>query len=53
MSKQELLGSDINKVKKIIKKETGIMPILFSSFSKEGLDKLISVLFEECKKEND
>ena len=53
LSKQELAGSDISKIKKIIKNETSIMPIVFSSFSKKGLDELISVLFKECEKEND
>ena len=49
LSKKEIMGKDINKLEKLIQKETGIKPILFSSFSKEGLDQLISTLFEKCK----
>ena len=53
LSKKDIIGEDINKLQKIIKEETGIKPILFSSFSKEGLDDLISVLFKECKIHDD
>ena len=49
LSKIELMGNEINGVKKIIEKETGEQPILFSSFSKEGLNKLTSALFKECQ----
>ena len=53
LSKNDLIGDDINKVQKMIEKETGIKPILFSSFSKDGLKQLVSILFKECNKTND
>ena len=49
LSKKDAMGEDINKIEKLIKKETGIKPIVFSSFSKEGLSELTSLLFKECK----
>ena len=49
LSKKDMFIESANKLEKLIKKETGITPVLFSSFSKEGLDKLISLLFDECK----
>ena len=36
-------------IKKTIENEIGIKPILFSSFSSDGLDELTSALFNECK----
>ena len=53
LSKIDVMDDNINQVERIIKKETGIKPILFSSFSREGLDKLISLLFKECKINHD
>ena len=53
LSKIDVMNDNINQVERIIKKETGIKPILFSSFSREGLDKLISLLFKECKINHD
>ena len=53
LSKKDMIGNNIDKIEKLIKKETGLKPILFSSFSKEGLDKLTALLFEECKISHD
>lgn len=53
LSKKDMLGNNTDKIKKLIKKETGINPILFSSFSKEGLNELTSLLFKECIINND
>ena len=53
LSKKELMGEEIKKVSKLIKKETGIKPIIFSSFSREGLENLVSTLFNQCKIDND
>jgi GTP-binding protein len=50
LSKKEIMGEEINIVEKLIEKETGKKPVLFSSFSKEGLDQLTSLLFKECQK---
>ena len=49
LSKIELMGDKINDVKNIIEKETGKKPILFSSFSREGINELVSIIFEECR----
>ena len=53
LSKKDIIGDNINKVEETYRKETGIKPILFSSFSKKGLDKLTSLLFKECKTNHD
>ena len=53
LSKVELKDKQLEKTSKIIEKKTGIKPILFSSFSKEGLEKIIKILFLECFKAND
>ena len=53
LSKVDLGGDQLEKISKIIEKKTGIKPILFSSFSKEGLEIVIKKLFLECLKKND
>ena len=53
LSKKDMIGNDINKIEKLIIKEIGIKPILFSSFSKEGLDQLTSSLYKSCKVSHD
>jgi len=53
LSKVDLKGEQLEKTSKIIEKKTGIKPILFSSFSKEGLEKITKKLFLECFKIND
>ena len=53
LSKVDLKDEQLEKTSKIIEKKTGIKPILFSSFSKEGLEKIIKILFLECFKTND
>ena len=53
LSKVDLMSEKLNKISDDIEKKIGIKPILFSSFSKDGLEKLISLLFKECKKTND
>tara|TARA_B110000116_G_scaffold265201_1_gene274049 strand:+ start:369 stop:1355 length:987 start_codon:yes stop_codon:yes gene_type:complete len=49
LSKKEMLGDNIKKIEKLIEKETNKKPILFSSFSGEGLKQLTALLFKECK----
>ena len=49
LSKIELMDDKIDMIKKTIENEIGIKPILFSSFSSDGLDELTSALFNECK----
>ena len=53
LSKKDLIGNDIDKVEKLVKQETGIKPVIFSSFSKKGLGDLISILFKECRTNHD
>jgi GTP-binding protein len=53
LSKVDLKGDQLDKTSKIIEKQTGIKPILFSSFSREGLDRITKKLFLECFKSND
>jgi len=53
LSKVDLKGDQLDKISKIIEKKTGIKPILFSSFSREGLDRVTKKLFLECFKSND
>ena len=53
LSKIELCDDQINKIMKTIEKKSGIKPIVFSSFSKKGLENLTDVLFQECFKSND
>ena len=53
LSKVDLKGEQLEKISKIIEKKTGIKPILFSSFSKEGLEKVTKKLFLECFKTDD
>ena len=53
LSKVDLISKKLIKISKDIEKKIGIKPILFSSFTKDGLEKLISALFKECKNTND
>ena len=53
LSKSELTGDEIIKVSSLIKKKLGINPIIFSSFTKDGIDQLISKLFQEFELIND
>jgi GTP-binding protein len=53
LSKIDLVDKEMDTTIKIIEKETGTKPILFSSFTKNGLEELSSILFDECAKKND
>jgi len=53
LSKVDLMENQLEKTCEIIEKKTGIKPILFSSFSKKGLEKVTKNLFLECFKKND
>ena len=53
LSKIELRNDQTNQIIRAIEKKSGIKPILFSSFSKKGLENLVDVLFEGCFKLND
>ncbi len=46
-------GDPSEKISKLIYKRTGIKPVFFSSFTREGLDNLINILFKECNIKND
>ena len=53
LSKKDLMEDKINTIERLIEKEVGKKPILFSSFSNKGLEELVSTLFKECNKKND
>ena len=53
LSKTDLMSKKIDKISEDIEKNLGIKPILFSSFSTDGLKKLSSALFKECEKTYD
>jgi GTP-binding protein len=53
LSKSDLMSNKIQEVSDNLEKKIGIKPILFSSFSKEGLEKLTYTLFKECAKTHD
>lgn len=53
LSKADLMSEKLDKISDNFEKIIGIKPILFSSFSKDSLDKLSSALFNECEKKHD
>ena len=42
-----------DEISELIEKKVGSKPIVFSSFSKDGLEDLTSALFSHCTKTND
>jgi GTP-binding protein len=53
LSKTELMTDELKDVVNKIKNEIGVSPIMFSSFSSDGLDELKSILFKECSEIHD
>ena len=53
LSKVDLTNDKLKEIINQIEKKIGIKPILFSSFSKKGLEQLINRLFKEFVKTND
>ena len=53
LSKIDLCDDKVSQIIKTIKKKYGVKPVVFSSFSKKGLENLTDVLFKECFKSND
>ena len=53
LSKIDLCDDKVSQIIKTIKKRYGVKPVVFSSFSKKGLENLTDVLFKECFKSND
>ena len=53
LSKSDLVDDNLDQIAKSIESQIGAKPIIFSSFSKNGLEKLTSHLFKECKTLND
>ena len=53
LSKKDIIQNEMSKIERLIKKETGKKPILFSSFTKDGLNELIALLFNSCNISND
>ena len=50
ISKTDLFDNDIKRLSIMIEKKTNIKPNFFSSFSKNGIEELKSLLFKECSK---
>ncbi len=53
ISKVDLIGDNQDEISELIEKKVGSKPIVFSSFSKDGLEDLTSALFSHCTKTND
>ena len=52
LSKSDISRDYIHVIQKELKKITGELPLLISSFSKQGLPELIQILFEKCDQKN-
>ena len=53
LSKTELMTDELKNVASKIQNEIGIKPIMFSSFSSDGLVELKNILFKECNEIHD
>ena len=53
ISKTDLISKNLNDISNSIEKKTGSKPIIFSSFSKQGLKTLVKRLFDEYKRNYD
>ena len=53
LSKVDVMNHQLDKIINQIEKKIGVKPILFSSFSKNGLKQLINRLFKEFVQKND
>ena len=53
ISKVDLIGDNQDEISELIEKKVGSKPIIFSSFSKDGLEDLTAALFSHCTKTND
>ncbi len=48
LSKTDLYSNNIHVIKNKLQKITGEIPLIISSFSKEGLEDLLQILFDKC-----
>ena len=53
MSKCDISKDYIHVIQEELKKITGEAPLAISSFSNQGLAKLIQILFDKCDQNND
>jgi len=53
ISKVDLIRDKKEEILELIEKKIGTKPMIFSSFSKDGLEDLITVLFSHCTETND
>jgi GTP-binding protein len=53
ISKIDLIGNKKEEILGLIEQKIGTKPMIFSSFSKDGLEDLITVLFSHCTETND
>ena len=49
LSKSDLIQGNPEELKNNFKNKTGKTPLIFSSFKKDGIDKIIYELFNQCK----
>ena len=53
LSKSDISCDYIHVIQKELKKLTGEVPLVISSFSEEGLEELMQILFDKCDQNND
>ena len=53
LNKSDLSSDYIHVIQKELKKITGEIPLVISSFSGQGLKELMQILFDKCDQNND
>ena len=53
LSKSDISSNYIHVIQEELKKLTGKIPLVISSFSEEGLEELMRILFDKCDQNND
>ena len=53
LSKSDISSDYIHVIQEEVKKLTGEIPLVISSFSEEGLEELMQILFDKCDQYND
>ena len=53
LSKSDISSDYIHVIQEELKKLTGEIPLVISSFSEEGLEELMHILFDKCDQNND
>ena len=53
LSKSDISSDHIHVLQEELKKLTGEIPLVISSFSEEGLEELMQILLDKCDQNND